>query len=85
LQREGDFLLAVKCAAIPEDPGVNGGEALERDADSPAGDFLRELIDSETDLRGDVMRPWLEEVRRNARQYIAEAKYDLLLLLGLWI
>jgi hypothetical protein len=86
LQREGDLLFAGKCAAVPEDLGADGREAIKRHADPAARDFFRQLFDREADLQCGVMGAWLEEMRWNTGQNITEPKNDLLLLFArFWI
>jgi hypothetical protein len=82
LQRKRNFLFPGKSADFPEHFRTDGREALERDADAAAGDFFRQLIDGKSDLRGDVVRPWFEEMGGYTGQDIAKAKKYLLLLLG---
>jgi len=81
LQRQGNLLVARKCAAVPEYLRTDRGETLEGYADAAAGDFFREFIDGEADLGHRVVRTRLEKVRRNLGKDIAEAKEDFLLVI----
>ncbi len=82
LQRQGDFLFAREGVALLEDVWQDGGEPIQRDAGAATGDFLGQFLDRKADLRSGIMRPWFEEMGWDARQDIAEAKNDLLLLLA---
>jgi hypothetical protein len=85
LQGKGDFLLVGEGVASAKDVGVDGGEAIEGDADASAGDFFGQLIDGETDGSGGIVLAGPNEMRGDAGQDIAEAEDDFLrLFAGLW-
>jgi hypothetical protein len=80
LQWQGHLLFAGEGAAVPEDGRADRRQPPQRHADPASGDFFCQLLDGESDFRGGVMGPWLQEVGGNTGKNITEVKYDLLFL-----